>query len=79
MTIADDVYEAGLSEERDMRIQAVANGRGGSICKGLGKLTFSRPVEHEAKQLLVIFQEIEDGEISFWTPLMWAASNERLT
>ena len=46
---------------------------------GLGKLAFSDAKEHEAKQLLLLYQEIRDGNIGFWTPLMWAARNGKLT
>lgn len=39
----------------------------------------SQAKQHETKQLLLLYEEIRDGNIGFWTPLMWAARNGHLT
>lgn len=62
-----------------MRIQATGPGRRGTMDKGVGSLTISQAKEHETKQLLLLYEEIRDGYIGFWTPLMWASRNDKLT
>lgn len=62
-----------------MRILATGPGRRGTLDQGVGSLLLSHAKDYETKQLLLLYQEIGDGNIGFWTPLMWAARNGKLT
>lgn len=62
-----------------MRIQATGPGRRGTMDQGVGSLVLSQAKDHETKQLLLLYEEFRDGNIGFWTPLMWAARNGKLT
>lgn len=63
-----------------MRTQATGPGRKGTITEdGVGKLICSQATGEEARKLKVLFDEICNGNLGFWTPIMWAAQEQRLT
>jgi hypothetical protein len=55
-----------------MRVQATGPGRRGSLADGVGKLSLSQASGFESKQLQMLYEEIRDGNLGFWTALMWA-------
>ncbi len=62
-----------------MRIEATGPGRRGVLEEGVGKLTLSGAKGHEAAKLKILYEEIRDGNLGFWAPLMWAARQGLLT
>ena len=62
-----------------MQVRATAPGRGKSlVVDGVGRLVCTANIGYEAKQLQVLLNELR-GSIDFWTPIMWAAQQKRLT
>ena len=64
-----------------MQIKAKAPGRKGSLVKdGVGKLELIADTPEEARKLEILFDEIhKGGGLAFWTPIMWAAQQNRWT
>ena len=62
-----------------MRINVTARGRKGDISKSAGSLTLLTDCDGEAVQLKYLYQELRDGNLGFWTPLMFACRKNKLT
>lgn len=62
-----------------MKINMTARGRKGSLIhNGAGRLSFEAEHDHEAMKLKVLGDEIV-GNLGWWTSIMWAAKQNRLT
>ena len=63
-----------------MKVEATGPGRHGTIDEdGVGKLVFSNAAGRQAKMLHVLLQEVQDGNFGFWTAMMWAHREDKLT
>ena len=64
-----------------MRINATAYGRGktSNLEVGVGNLTLKADCPAESKKLRAMYREIREGNLSFWTPLMWASQEKKIT
>lgn len=61
-----------------MLITKTGPGRRGTLDQGVGTLTVKSSSPEEARGLLVLTIEVEKN-FGFWTPIMFAAQEEKLT
>ena len=61
-----------------MLIMKTGPGRRGTLDQGVGSLTVKSSSPEEARGMLVLTVEVEKN-FGFWTPIMFAAQEERLT
>ena len=61
-----------------MLIRASGEGRRGTMDKSVGKLAFSQATGVEAIKLKLLYEEVRDGHLGFWTCLMWSFKNKKL-
>ena len=61
-----------------MLITKTGPGRRGTLDQGVGTLTVKSSSPEEARGLLVLTTEVEKN-FGFWTPIMYAAQEEKLT